>query len=558
MRIRATVLPLTMFVALSVWHWQWIAACGIRSDELGNIGMWWQIVTASLVLAAPGALMKRMWVECVVIAVAYMVMIANLLYLRTFGSWIPWGAYCAVGNLADFTDAVVESFRISDVLVPLILLSGLLIAGRCPGPRPTLKYLTLYGVAMIVAASATVFCFGFEKPLHEKLDELSRDHRQHALAASRYSLPVVTIHEAMAVPLLTDANRDAVEGLLSRRVTDKNLSRFNNLVVIFMESLEGWPVGLTVDGREVTPVMNSLMADTANLGVGHLKRDTGPGRSIDAQLVLLTGLIPTTDRIFSFSYPGNNYPSVYHAFKQKHPDAKVRSFTTDHDGIYNLGKIAPRLGVDSLYCWPGALTRNNKEGRPSRKRRMSDGDFFNRVMMEIDSGGLWHVDEAKVLQLVTYTCHAPYKRVEGMGVFPMPAEWPRELRSYLNVVHYSDSVLGRFVDWLKSKPDFDRTVVAIMGDHPTFGSDLRAALCSYVPGIEKESVPGLILNGGRANRIGDTRQADLYPTMITLLGLGDYNWHGVGVPLSGNVVPRPETPRKLSTLILNYNLYSSQ
>jgi len=552
MKNRGAVLFLTLLAALVTFNCQWVLTCGAKLTELKNMGMWWQIVTASLLLAAPGALWRRLWPSAVLTAAAYLVMLANMLYLRTFGSWIPWGSYFAVGNLADFTDAVADSFRPSDALMPLILIAGYWLASRCQPPRFSARRLLAGAVALLISAGAAAFCFNRPEPLGDKLRELARNHNRHALAASRFSLPVVTAHEALTAPRLTKANRRKLRNLFARRVTDVRTSRFDNLVVIFMESLEGWPVGLTVGGREVTPVMNALMADTANMGVTRLLHDTGPGRSIDAQLVLLSGIIPTRDRIFSFAYPGNTYPSVYHALKSRDRSIVVRSFTTDHEGIYNLGRIAPRLGVDSLYCWAGAP----RAGRHKRRRghRLTDGDFFRRVISEVDSAGLWPADRPKVMQLATYTCHAPYRPVSGAD-FESPAVWPVELRNYLKVVNYTDSVLGDFVAWLKSKPDYDRTLVVVMGDHPTFGPGQREELAAFVPAAAEEAVPLLMLNAGAAGFRGAARQVDVYSTMIALLGLADYDWHGVGSPLLPGRPRRLRSARALSTLILNYNLY---
>lgn len=548
---RALVLFVALMAALTVYNRQWIAGCGADPSEMRNTGMWCLAVTTSLLLMAPSVFSRRLWPSALLSAVTYGVMLANLLYLRTFGSWIPWGSYFAVGNLADFTDAVTGSFEPADVAVPLILAAGFAIAALLPGKRPGRRFAVAYVALLVASACCTAWAFNSGEPLGSKLAELEHNHKHHALAASRYSLPLVTVHEALAAPRLSAKNRREVERVLARRVTDARTSGFRNLVVILLESLEGWTVDLRVDGREVTPVMNSLMADSANLAVPRMLHDTGPGRSIDAQLVLLSGLVPTRDRIFAFAYPGNAYPSVYHAFKQHHPGAGVHSFTTDHEGIYNLGRIAPRLGVDSLRCWAGA-PGSGRHGR--RARRMADGEFFDRVMAEVDAAAIWHPGGANVLQLATYTCHAPYRPVEGAD-FPAPEQWPTELRNYMKVTHYTDSVLGRFIDWLRQKPDFGRTLVVIMGDHPTFGPGQRAELAAYVPEIESESVPMVMLNAGRASFTGTARQVDVYPTMIALLGLGDYNWHGVGTPLLPRRPQRPRHPAALSTLILNYNLY---
>ncbi len=550
MNRRLLILLLALTAALAVFNVQWVLACGARTGELKNLGMWCHTVTASLLLMFPAVVFRRLWPSAVLTAIAYLVMLANLLYLRTFGSWIPWGSYFAAGNLADFADAVIDSFRPADALMPLILVVGFGLASRFPAAPFSWRRFAAWVVALLIAVGVTVAAFNREEPMADKLRDLRANHNAHALAASRFSLPVVTVSEALSAPKMTKANRARIRRAMARRVTSARTSRFDNLVVIFMESLEGWTAGLSVDGRELTPTLNALMADTANLCVPRLLHDTGTGRSIDAQLLLLSGLIPSRDRIFAFAYPGNSYPSIYKALKEKCGDITVRSFTTDHGGIYNLARIAPQFGVDSLYCWPGAPGEGR---RGKRGRRMPDGDFFRRVEREVDSCGLWNVAGGNVLQLATYTCHSPFRPVPGHR-FPSPAEWPSEVRNYLSVVNYTDAALGEFLGWLRRKPGYERTLVVIMGDHPAFGAERRAELSGYVAESAEPSVPLLILNGGKADFRGSARQIDVYPTLISLLGLADYGWHGLGVPLCGPPMKRPRGTSAISSLILSRDL----
>lgn len=56
-----------------------------------------------------------------------LLLIANLMYFRTYFTIIPAGSYLLVGNLADFTDSVWESLRLSDIVFPLTTLAAIVI-----------------------------------------------------------------------------------------------------------------------------------------------------------------------------------------------------------------------------------------------------------------------------------------------------------------------------------------------------------------------------------------------------------------------------------------------
>lgn len=49
------------------------------------------------------------------------------------------------------------------------------------------------------------------------------------------------------------------------------------------------------------------------------------------------------------------------------------------------------------------------------------------------------------------------------------------------VANYTDYAIGPFIDYLKSRPDFDETMIVITGDHEGLASD-RMLLCQSKEG----------------------------------------------------------------------------
>lgn len=542
---RGIVLWIASLVVLLVLNCQWIAGCGASLwQEWGNVGMWCWTALAATVIVLPYVLFRRMWVSVVLLCGYYAVMLANLLYLRTFGNWIPPGAYVLVGNLPAFYDSVLDSFRASDLGVPMLITAGVWLEKRYGGKRPEIagRWICLWLVMML---GGTLLTFSYPRSVFDELKFLSDHHEEHALGVSRYSLPIVLINDISGFPRLSDANRRQVEHVLTRRIIDRDSSELRNLVVIFMESLESWPVGLKVDGVEVTPVINSLMAEETTFSTISVENCTGIGRSIDAQLLVLCGLLPPRDRVFSFAYPGNNYPSVFHAMKRKH-ESRVYSFTTDHPDMYNIGTVSSRFGVDTLY-----VVEDRAYGR-----RLNDAEFFDNVAAKIESDSLWRDGRSTAMQIVTYSCHAPFRPV-GDTCFAVPDEWPSTLRRYISLVNYTDAALGRFIGYLRTKPGYEQTLVVIVGDHPAFGPVRREEFAQYLPACADGHIPLVMLNGrvGQARIDMPRRQCEIYSAMISLLGLGDYGWHGISVPGASTSDEGPFDEYEISSLILGYDLY---
>ncbi|WP_295731218.1 sulfatase-like hydrolase/transferase [uncultured Muribaculum sp.] len=436
--MRGSVLFIAALVVIAVLNAQWIDGCGATLwREAWQVEMWCWTALAASVVALPYVMFRKCWwVSVALLTGYYVMMLANLLYLRTFGSRIPIGAYVLAGTLPEFYDSVLDNFRVSDLAVPLFAIAGIWAEKRHGNPHHGIagRWICLWSVGIL---GVTIMTFSYPQPVFDKLEFMADHHQEHALGVSRYSLPMVLINDMQGFPPPDEATLRRANHALGRRFIDRDTSELRNLVVIFMESLESWPIGLDVDGREVTPVINSLIAEKSTLSTLGVENLTGIGRSIDAQLLVLCGLLPPRDRVFSFAYPGNRYPSIFHALKKKH-QSRVYSFTTDHPEIYNIGTISSRFGVDSLY-----VMKDMETGR-----RLDDAKFFNQVATKIDSDSLWREGHSTVLQLVTYSCHSPFRRIGGSR-FATPNEWPPTLRRYIDLVSYTDAALGRFIDYLK-------------------------------------------------------------------------------------------------------------
>lgn len=524
---------------------QWVKACGAPSREFYNELMWCWTVSAAIIFYLPYVFSRKTWPSLLAIAVSYVIFWANLAYLRTFGAWIPISSYIHVTNLADFSHSVTNSFETIDIAVPFLLLASSVLLMRI---KITPVHRMRFGALSLLSLILTVTLFIYPESVSSQINLLKTNHNEHALAVSRYSLPVVLLSCIEDVPNLNKRNSDEVELAMKKHLSPSHLeNKPKNIVIVFMESLESWPIGMSIAGKEITPILNSLTTEPATLFSSKVKNQTGAGRSIDAQLLVVCGLLPPQDLIFPFHYPGNNYPSIYKAMKEK-KFSTVYSFTTDRRDIYNIGTISRQFGVDSLFVLRDSDSR----------RRLPDADFFKTAISLIENNQLWDTTKSKCMQFVTYSCHVPYLFPENeIAKLPRVEGISKKLMAYIDAVHYADYSLGIFLDYLRTKSDYEQTMIVIIGDHPVFGKERRKELSAEVSTISEDYVPLLILNSPTKSKDGKipVEQVDTYTTMIRFLGLEQYAWHGLGQVIG-------ETPDTLtfdrtavSELILAHNLY---
>lgn len=93
----------------------------------------------------------------------------------------------------------------------------------------------------------------------------------------------------------------------------------------------------------------------------------------------------------------------------------------------------------------------------------------------------------------------------------------------MTVAHYTDEAIGKFVEYLKNRPEYERTMVVITGDHEGL-ADHRKELCHTKAGkgiiSEDEFTPFIVLNSPvPMHYLKVMGQIDIYPTLLNLLGL---------------------------------------
>ena len=320
------------------------------------------------------------------------------------------------------------------------------------------------------------------------------------------------------------------------------------VVVIFVESLESWVLERSVEGQELTPCLNRLLHEERTLYAPQVVTQVKGGRSIDAQLLVTAGLLPLENGCWSARCPHTAYPSLVKAFRQRHPGSRALLFTPDKEIVWNQMIVAREFGFDSLLSHKHF--RNDRTTGTGSRRRLCDGAFFDQCLEKLaEPQMLPDTAGACYLQFVTYSSHHPFVIPEELHRIRLRQEMPRRLRDYLTAVNYVDHALGEFIAALRRNPRLSDAMIVITGDHEGLASE-RPALASSAAGrglvSEGRFTPLIVVNAPAAMRCTDTvGQIDIYPTLLDLLGLDDYHWHGLGRSLLRADAPRAAVDPRL-------------
>lgn len=491
-------------------------------------------IIATLALAGVYALTRCRWAQIVVMALLDVLLVANLMYFRTYYSAIPASSYLEAGNLADFKASVTDSLRWADIVLPLITIATAVMAFR----YKTTKRQPLTAVLKWWAAPLAGFALlltgvnlckgGFHKSL--------RSVRQSAYLCSA-DAPIFSVFGCIwyditdAAEPITPKKQAEIERWLAsqpkHQPTDSVTEKRSNLLIVFAESLESWVLEKKVDGKEITPCLNRLLKEKSTLYAPNVLTQVKGGRSIDAQLMICSGLLPLMSGTYSSLYYDNTFYTLQKAMRGlKHSRSYL--LTIDKVSTWNQGAVARSFGTDTIISYHDFKMT---EAFGTHKR-IGDASFFQQCREKIERGEVWKPGESVYMQFVTYSGHAPFKLPDHLRTITFPASIPEKVADYMTTAHYTDKAIGDFVAYLKTLPQYKETIVVIVGDHEGLASYRQELVgnpaCRGLVS-DKQLTPFIVLNSPVGMRYDKFMgQIDIYPTLLNLMQLDAYRWHGLG------------------------------
>lgn len=533
---RFGIMAATTFATMLWFVLDWCLGSTFRS-----MSMWLLYVNnllAAALLMLPFLLSRRIWVQLVWLAIVDLLLMANLMYSRTYFTGIPPESYFLASNLADFTASVWDMLRWRDIVFVLILAAGAFFGYRCHTRRPARlwpRYLSLTAILAAISAIGMACQGGF----YNIYNTLTLSCYKSSCGVPAYTVAghvaYHLIESRKAVdPALTaeaDAWFEEHRRLMPPVSLPDSIAPRKNLIIILLESFESWPLEKEIDGKPITPYLNSLLADSTTFYAPKMLTQVDAGRSIDGQLLITAGLLPTVGSVYSTQYPLSTYLTLNKALKERWGSTSS-IFSVDQLITWNFGVIARSFGYDKLYdreFW-------DTDEVIGYSRKLSDGSFFRQSVEKLGKGGLWPEGEPVMMTFVTYSGHGPFKLQEELQD---PDFNIRDLglhdatRRYSEMTHYTDSQLHTLVEYLKSRSDWPETLVLITGDHEGLAAErpeiVRHSKLDGELVDAEQYTPFILLNSpvpGRYDKV--LGQIDMYPTLLTMLGAENFRWPGIG------------------------------
>lgn len=484
------------------------------------------------------------------IMTAYLV--SNVLYFRTYYTIMPIDSFTMVENLNGLKNSVLSSFRLGDSLFGvsyLVLLISYFFYFKRRIISESLSF-RLKLAATVFAVIAVII----GQQLYEKRNDVSNllskenDFRYDLIeGTSSYGFVSCWIWQTIdyfdSRQSMTEAEGRTVEmwlGVHRQQVffrPDHQSLGSKNVILLMVESLESFPINKKIDGLEITPNLNGLVAQDSCFYANHIVPQVKDGRSSDAQLIVNAGLLPVSAGATCFRYPHNEFFTLAKALREKGYSATT--LLGGNASFWNQGVFNKSLGYEQLM----SIDQFNYD--ETYEFGLTDSSFLAQSVNHLKT-----LPKPFFAQLITLSSHAPFTLIDNRIYLHAPKDCPHYLADYLNAVFYVDQCIGRFVADLEKAGLYNQTILIITGDHDAFNH--KAYLTSRVGRelLEPRSYnPLIVLNASAKETYSDVMgQIDIYPTLLDVLHCEAYKWKGLGHSVLGKQKPGFAIDAKLNVV----------
>lgn len=455
-----------------------------------------------------------------------------VLYYAFFGRIVTYSALFQLNQVGTISDSVTALIRpiyflfFAEIVVLIILLA----IRKYPIQNVSLNKKFLVLPLLVVALAVSGFNF-----FNHKDEAISNN----VLAAEQkgilnYEALEIYLGPEGQIPIDVDISVENAEALIEDIRNLKGLEYIppeerkffgaaegRNLIVIQVESMQSFPIGVELEGESVTPNLDKLIENSFYFP--NTAQQTGPGNTSDAELIINTSLYPTAFTPTSQTFGDRAFPSLPRLLTGK--GYSTSTFHADDISFWRRNDLYPALGIEKHYYGEFFGNKDVIGIGPS------DEVMFQKAMPILRESHM--KNRPFYAQLIGLTSHHPFHLPEKDRQLQLPEPFQGSLTGdYLISMHYMDRVINDFIEQLKKEGIYENSVIAIYGDH--FGLKQSAIeqrdtdLISEVLGHEYQTIDRLkipfILHAPGISDDGETfdsqiGQLDMMPTIANLLGL---------------------------------------
>lgn len=448
--------------------------------------------------------------------------LADTLYFRYYYNPINLALFYQIGFIDDVSTSITSLFKIKDIVyfidIP-VHIALVVIIRRMKNNDFQKKYRFAVSAGLIL--SGLLIFNGVYKQANVAMHQYDRNYIAKDLSVLYYhynDIKTFISEEITKNMPLNNEQKTAIDEFYKEKEINskkqkeyKGIGKNRNLIIVQIEALQQFVIGNTIEGKEITPVMNKLIEDSFYFS--NYYHQVAGGNTSDAEFMTNTSLYPASTGAAYFRFPNNTFYSL--PKKLKELGYNTYAFHGYKASFWNRTSMYRTLGFDT-YMSGDQYKQDDVVGMG-----VSDDSFYRQNLDAIDTKNPFYGF------MVTLSSHHPYYafRKEQFNVGKYEGT---QLGDFLKASKYVDWTVGRFIKDLKKRGLYDNSIIVFYGDHSALFEDQAKYLTDYlninynvfewkriqkipciihVPGVEGKQIS---ITGG---------ELDLLPTLANIMDI---------------------------------------
>ena len=479
---------------------------------------------------------KRQVLLLILYFIATLALWINVGYSRYFDTYMPLSLYTEFNNLNGLLPNIKDAIETSDFvffITSAIAFFAYKRIGKSPKPRygfflPSICFFLLLGTFVIhfqsVKKDHDHLAEHFQK-LNDKRTiwdtmverRQMMEHTMSKTGVNYYGIGLSLLFNGIEKVFhterfhFTDEELHAINKYMYASCYPLPNDTTKNLIFILVESLSSYPINKSFGGVEITPNINKLLSSAYYNP--NMKSQALLGESSDGQFIYLTGLLPLKNGVTINEIRADSITTFVSLAKQQMPRLYSQMTIPTDKYSWSQEAMCKKYGIEALFS------------KEDYTQKIEEDWLNDKQLFEFAATNDKRLKPPFMSFILTSSMHSPYTKSYEAFRIGYPKEFSKELKHYLDNVHYMDKYLGEYLNSLKKYPWYKDCTIIITADHKPNGPKLNL----YDEETLFESLPLLIINSPISNTLFNETifQASIFPTILDLYHIRS-KWRGVG------------------------------
>lgn len=234
------------------------------------------------------------------------------------------------------------------------------------------------------------------------------------------------------------------------------LAKGRNVIVIHLESFEQFLIDDKIDGKEVTPFLNSLYHDKQTYAFANFFHQVGQGKTSDAENLLETSTYGLPEGSLFSQLGSDNTFQAAPAILQQTQGYSSAVFHGDVASFWNRNNVYKNMGYQNFF---------DKSYFDAAGDRSIGYGLKDKLLFKDSVKYLEQMQQPFYAKFITVTNHFPFEMDSEDTDFPKADTADSSVNNYFQSAHYLDQSVEEFFAYLKASGLYDKSIIVLYGDH---------------------------------------------------------------------------------------------